>query len=287
MRDHFTIIPDLVDELDLDTYAYRLYGHIRRVTGERGGVCWQSTATLASKCQMSAGKVSEAKRILVACGLIRIRKRSAPGGKRDHITVVDIWTRNRAHFAAKAPPAPETRSGEAQPARRSSSRVAMNAMRSSGETKQIPNNQIQLEEREKREKTEKTEPEKRSENHKRGSGSIGASDCGPAGQVPDQPDPGTASDTEARDASDAAAEGWEAAMAALPLMTDVSTWWQLFSWTRCIACRDDGRTWVVQVETPRVLEALSTVRCRKLVARALAYVGAAGVSIEYVVRGAP
>ena len=103
LRDHFTMLPNLVDELDLDPYAYRLYAHVRRVAGEAGGACWQSTVTLAQRCRMSRGKVVEAKRVLVALGLIHIDKRPGPGGLHDHITLVDIWARNRAHFAGGGP----------------------------------------------------------------------------------------------------------------------------------------------------------------------------------------
>jgi hypothetical protein len=53
-RRYFTIIPNMVDDLGLSPYAYRLYGHFRRVAGE-AGECWQSTATLAETCKMSRG----------------------------------------------------------------------------------------------------------------------------------------------------------------------------------------------------------------------------------------
>jgi hypothetical protein len=95
-------VPNLVDDLDLDPYAFRLYVHARRVCGARGGVCYESTRTLADKCAMSVGKVSEAKRALVAVGLIRVKAGSRKDGTADEITVTDIWAQNHAHFSTLA-----------------------------------------------------------------------------------------------------------------------------------------------------------------------------------------
>jgi hypothetical protein len=100
-RSHFAMIPKLVDELGLDPYAYRLYGHIKTVTGETGR-CWQSTRTLAAACGMSPGRVTAAKRTLVAAGVIRIEKGGGSGGRTDVITPVDLWSRNHAHYAKRS-----------------------------------------------------------------------------------------------------------------------------------------------------------------------------------------
>jgi len=97
-RTYFTMIPNLVDDLNfLTPFAYRLYAHLRRVAGENGA-CWQNTNTLASSCNMSAGSVSKAKRELAAADLIHIEKKSGPNGLYDYITILNIWQLNHDHF---------------------------------------------------------------------------------------------------------------------------------------------------------------------------------------------
>lgn len=97
LRKYYASIPHLIDDADLSPYAYRLYGHIKRVVGESpDGRCYQKTETLAKKCKMSAGAVSNAKQELLAGGFIRIIKKKRPqGGKElDVIFIVDVWLKN-------------------------------------------------------------------------------------------------------------------------------------------------------------------------------------------------
>lgn len=96
LRKYFAMIPHLVDDLKLSPYAYRLYGHFKRVTGENGGKCHQSTPTLVDKCRMSAGMVYKARLELQKAGLIHIRKEKREhGGKANLvITMADIWKEN-------------------------------------------------------------------------------------------------------------------------------------------------------------------------------------------------
>jgi hypothetical protein len=96
-RRWFTMIPHIVDDMGLDPYAYRLYGHLRRVAGENGA-CWQSTDTLAEHCKMSAGSVSNAKTALADAGLIKIEHKTKNGTRYHHITIIDVWAKNRAAF---------------------------------------------------------------------------------------------------------------------------------------------------------------------------------------------
>jgi hypothetical protein len=58
-RRFFFQVPNLVDDLDLSAAAFRLYCHIRRVTGEDGR-CWESTRTLAARCRLSRDVVQRA-----------------------------------------------------------------------------------------------------------------------------------------------------------------------------------------------------------------------------------
>jgi hypothetical protein len=98
-RSHFTMIPNIVDDGNLDPYSFRLYAHLRRVAGE-AGECWQSTETLAEACKMSTGKVSECKGILKEAGLVIVRECSGAGGRYHNIVIVDVWADNAAHYAS-------------------------------------------------------------------------------------------------------------------------------------------------------------------------------------------
>ena len=99
-RKYFAMIPHLVDDLDLSVYAYRLYGHMRRVIGEsHNGKCWQSTSTLAEHCKMSMGSVCKAKKELQKSGLIRVELETGRGTRYHVITIVNIWRRNIERYS--------------------------------------------------------------------------------------------------------------------------------------------------------------------------------------------
>jgi hypothetical protein len=97
-RKYFTMIPNLVDDLSLSPFAFRLYCHFKRVAGENGQ-CWQSTRTLAEQCLMSVHAISDAKRELLEQELIEIKALKTPNGGRDYhqVTIIDIWHRNLDH----------------------------------------------------------------------------------------------------------------------------------------------------------------------------------------------
>lgn len=99
-HDYFFQVPNLVDDLNLSPYAFRLYGHLRRVAGEKGE-CWQSTSTLATACRMSSGMVSQAKDELEKTfpPLIRIRSEKGDKGIYHIITICDIWKINHEYWA--------------------------------------------------------------------------------------------------------------------------------------------------------------------------------------------
>lgn len=101
----YASIPHLIDEMNLSPYAYRLYCHFKHVVGERpGGKCWQSTAQLAERCNMSVGAVVKAKTELVQRGLIRINLvKLQKGGRAAHnIVILNIWKKNfLAHTASQ------------------------------------------------------------------------------------------------------------------------------------------------------------------------------------------
>lgn len=97
-RTYFTQIPNCVDDMGLTPYAYRLYGHLRRVAGENGA-CWQSTSTLAKACRMSAGSVSKYKQELIEADLISVEERHNENGQYHHITIINIWRENHLTYA--------------------------------------------------------------------------------------------------------------------------------------------------------------------------------------------
>lgn len=127
-RTHFIMLPNVIDDMGLSPYAFRLYCHLRRVAGE-SGACWQSTATLAAHCGISAGSISQAKKDLTDKGLISIDEKSGAGGIYHHITITDVWERNHQHYQPES-----VHQMNANP----KSVHQMNAVRSPGETKNNP-----------------------------------------------------------------------------------------------------------------------------------------------------
>lgn len=101
-RDYYTQIPNLVDAMRLSPFAYRLYGHLRKVAGETGK-CWQNTETLAEECNMSSGTVSNYKRELesVYPPLIRIESKPFEKGIYHEIVITDIWAINHAFWSGE------------------------------------------------------------------------------------------------------------------------------------------------------------------------------------------
>lgn len=96
-RKYRTEIPNLVYDLGLSPHAGWLYGHLKRVCGASGGKCWKATKTLAKECNMSSGKVSEARAELERHELITVIRPNNPN-KTVHVTVNNIWRRNFDHY---------------------------------------------------------------------------------------------------------------------------------------------------------------------------------------------
>jgi hypothetical protein len=94
-------LPNLVDDMQLSVYAFRLYVRIKRVAQDEGS-CWQSARTLAAACCMSPGQVSKAKEELARRGLIVRQTKTVRGGQVDDITIVDIWPENFRKYARES-----------------------------------------------------------------------------------------------------------------------------------------------------------------------------------------
>ena len=104
LRQYRTEIPNLIDDMDLSVYAFRLYVHLKRVAGaSEDGACWQSTRTLAKHCGMSVSKVSQSKQELVDAGLIEIDQGGWKRGKADIISICDIWPQNFVRYSSEIP----------------------------------------------------------------------------------------------------------------------------------------------------------------------------------------
>lgn len=104
LRQYRTEIPNLIDDMDLSVYAFRLYVHLKRVAGAtEHGVCWQSTRTLADHCGMSVGKVSQAKQELIDAGLIELTPGDKAKGKSDEIAICNIWGQNFVRYSTPEP----------------------------------------------------------------------------------------------------------------------------------------------------------------------------------------
>jgi hypothetical protein len=248
-RAHFTMLPNLIDDSDLDVYAFRLLAHVLRVTGT-GGTCWQSTDTLAAACHMSRGKITEAKRLLVEQQYLRIEKRSGRGGVRHVITVDDtLWARNERRYAEKGGAA-RVASGHAVATQVESGHVVTRSQPPGG-PKKIP---------------EKITPKTKEEDG-----------MGPFRQET------ACVEGNGRDAEPEGGEvRWREVLAAVRLMVALPTYQRFFAQTRWLGCDGDARTWRVAAPSALLLEVLETPRLRRPLERALRYVGAEDVRVTFV-----
>jgi len=95
-RTNFTIIPNIIDDMQLSPRAFRLYFHIKRRAGD-DGACWESSDTMAKMCNMSKGSVINAKKELSEAGLIDIVEKKNDRFVYHEITITDIWEENTAY----------------------------------------------------------------------------------------------------------------------------------------------------------------------------------------------
>lgn len=93
LRKYYTQVPNMIDDAGLSLIAFRLYVHLKRVAGENGE-CYQSTSTLATACNMSAGAISKAKAELIKAELIEIEVMKDKEKQYHSITIKDVWAKN-------------------------------------------------------------------------------------------------------------------------------------------------------------------------------------------------
>jgi len=106
---YFWQTPNIIDDLDLDPYAFRLYCHYKRKAGERG-TYKAGMRQIGKLCKMSAMTVSNARQDLVTRGLITVTSGSKAQGIPDTVKIVDIWPDNMARYATK-PVSPDLQVG--------------------------------------------------------------------------------------------------------------------------------------------------------------------------------
>lgn len=98
-RKYFTILQNFIFDLPLNVYAFRVYAHIKRVTGD-DGVCWQSVRTIAERCNISPSSVTRAIKDLSRFGLIDVKRIANDGDKYQHteIRIRNLWAQNIDYF---------------------------------------------------------------------------------------------------------------------------------------------------------------------------------------------
>lgn len=130
-RKYFAMIPNIVDDSDLDPFERTLYLHYVRV-----GTCNESTATTATRTKMSTGKVCEARHTLEEKGWISIGM-SRYGTC--EIAILDRWTENMQSYSPR-----ERNSPDESPVHHMNAAFTTRTKRSRGESKKNQvNNQIE------------------------------------------------------------------------------------------------------------------------------------------------
>lgn len=132
LRRNFTMIPNLVFNQGLSPYALRLYAEIRKVAGD-DGECYLSTASLSTRCCMSAGAVSAAKKELLQRKLVLLAPKKRGRKSDTFISPPDIWQRNDHEGKADKKTQPSSDEYQLSPDER---------QRSPGETNNIQGNKI-------------------------------------------------------------------------------------------------------------------------------------------------
>ena len=101
VRDNYTQIPNKVMHMGLSPYARTLYEQIRmtvRYGRAEIGVCYKTTKTLATECNMSMTSVIKAKKELEANKLIEILLYRENYTVRHKIMIKNIWKENYQFF---------------------------------------------------------------------------------------------------------------------------------------------------------------------------------------------
>jgi hypothetical protein len=105
----FSMVPNMICEMELTPYELSAYVHLKRIAGD-SGACWGSSKTMAEKTKMSVGQWSKVKKSLAARGLIRVDEITEPitingnclkpqSGRPAHVIyILDVWRQNNEMF---------------------------------------------------------------------------------------------------------------------------------------------------------------------------------------------
>ena len=105
-----TEMPNIIDDLELDPYEFRLYNKYKRIAGDQG-MCIKSNKNLAKECKMSVRKLQQVKKalgepreLLGGKPLIRVTERKTKHGDPDTdlVEIVDVWADNFLYFIQKS-----------------------------------------------------------------------------------------------------------------------------------------------------------------------------------------
>ncbi len=102
---HYAMIPKMA-MMDLEPYELTLYCHYKMTASEHGK-CWKSNSTLATETGMSVTKIKEARMALAEKDFIYLSYERTEAGQINSppiITIVNVWSKNRARYAKKDVP---------------------------------------------------------------------------------------------------------------------------------------------------------------------------------------
>jgi len=88
-EEYLTVIPNILDDADLDPFAFRLLIHYYRCR-----ITWEETDLTAQICNMSRRQIIDKRKKLEADGFITTKLQ----GKAVMVWVVDLWETNNTHY---------------------------------------------------------------------------------------------------------------------------------------------------------------------------------------------
>lgn len=105
VHDNYTQVPNIVMNMDLSPYAFRLYVQVRMTVGygESEGMCYKGVRRLAKECNMSKTSVTKARKELEDLGLITAGLYKEGNLITYVIRIKSIWKINSLYFKIQRP----------------------------------------------------------------------------------------------------------------------------------------------------------------------------------------
>lgn len=101
-----TELPNIIFDLPLDSFEFKLYAFIKKIAGDSNG-CWKSNPNISKDLDISVTKIKDSLKVLASAfellggqALITIIERKKPDGSPDSnlIIINNIWRMNGDHF---------------------------------------------------------------------------------------------------------------------------------------------------------------------------------------------